>query len=85
MLIAICVILTIINVVITIGGAGSGAYISSLQKKEQQLGDQKRTLQDDLVKSLSLSDLQEKSQSLGFIKPTDLVYLSGAAPVAKLP
>ncbi len=78
-------VLTIANVVITIGGVGSGMLISDLQKKESLLAEQKRELQDQLVKSLSLSDLQEKSESLGFVKPVTAIYLPQTASVARLP
>lgn len=84
-LIVICAALTIANVIITIGGAGSGATITNLQKQELSLSEQKRELQDQLVKSLSINDLQEKSDSLGFVKPDTEVYLPQAAPVANLP
>lgn len=80
----ICGILIIANVVITIGGAGSGVEVANLQKQEAILSAQKMELQNELVKSLSLSDLQEKSASLGFSKPQAEVYLSGAAPVANI-
>lgn len=83
-LLIICGILVIANVFITIGGAGSGVEVASLQKQEAVLSAQKDELQNELVKSLSLNDLQEKSQSLGFTKPQAEVYLSGAAPVANI-
>ena len=84
-LLAICGILAIINVVMTIDGSTTGLSISNLQKTEKELTDQKRVLQDELVKTLSVGELQEKSAELGFVKPVDMVYLSQTAPVAKLP
>jgi hypothetical protein len=69
----------------TIDSVTTGVQISDLQKKELILAETKRSLQDDLVKSLSLGQLQDKSSELGFVKPVEEIYLSELAPVAKLP
>lgn len=84
-LLGFCGLLAIANVIMTINSAATGAQISALQKKESELSDAKRALQDDLVKTLSVGTLQEKSTELGFAKPADVIYLSQSAPVAKLP
>lgn len=84
-LLGICGFLAVLSVVVTIGSATSGAQISNFQKKESVLSDQKRELEGELVKTLSVSQLQVKSSEMGFSKPAELVYLSEAAPVAKLP
>lgn len=84
-LLGICGLLAVFSVIITIGSATSGAQIASLQKKEGELSDQKRDLEGTLVKTLSVTELEAKSSVLGFVKPVNLVYLSEAAPVAKLP
>ncbi len=84
-LLGICGILAISSVITTIGVSVSGSQISDLQKKEAQLSSEKRLLEGQLVKVSSLSELQTKSADLGFVKPTDLVYLPQSLPVAKLP
>lgn len=84
-LLGICGLLAIVNVIMTINSSATGVQISDLQKKESVLSDEKRTLQDELVKTLSVGQLQEKSLELGFAKPADVIYLSQSAPVAKLP
>ena len=73
------------SIFLTIESATTGVEVSRLEKTETDLSNQKRGLEEVLVKSLSSSTLQEKSTELGFVKPTDLVYLSQVAPVAKLP
>lgn len=84
-LISIVAILAVSSIFLTIESATTGVEVAKLEKTEADLSNQKRDLEEVLVKSLSSSTLQEKSTELGFVKPTDLVYLSSAAPVAKLP
>ena len=56
-----------------------------MEKTQKDLSAQKRDLEEQLVKNLSSSGLQEKSVELGFIKPTNMVYVSQLPPVANLP
>ena len=78
-------VLAISSVIMTVVSATSGAEISKLQKEETNLTDDKRYLENMLVKTLSMSQLQEKSGSLGFIKPINLIYVTQPEAVAKLP
>ncbi|HKC04647.1 MAG TPA: hypothetical protein VKC54_02140 [Patescibacteria group bacterium] len=84
-LLVVCGVLAISSVITTIGVSVSGAQISDLQKKEVILASEKRTLEGQLVKTSSVSELQTKSADLGFIKPSDIVYLSQSLPVANIP
>jgi len=84
-LIGVCAILAVSSVFMTVETATSGVEVSSLQKEEAQLSDKKRSLEDKLVKTISLSQLEAKSKDLGFIKPATLVYAAPAEVVAKLP
>ena len=90
-LITLCGILVAISVFLTIETATSGAEVASLDKTVVELTNEKRTLEEDLVKGISRHELQEKSTELGFFKPETLVYVSNAenttavAPVANLP
>jgi hypothetical protein len=78
-------ILAISSVFMTVVTATSGAEVSVLQREESVLADQKRTLENTLVKTLSMNDLQEKSVGLGYEKPVNLVYIAPPEAVAKLP
>lgn len=78
-------ILVVLNVVVAIDGATSGTEIAQIQKQEAVLADAKKVLQGKLVTGLSMGNLQEKSTELGFVKPENPIYLSGAPAVAKLP
>lgn len=83
--VVVCGLLAVSSIFMTIEGAASGVEIAKLEKKELQLIDEKRMLEESLVKNLSVGELQEKSTELGFAKPTNLVYISGTESVAKLP
>ncbi len=84
-LITVCGILVATSVFLTIETATSGAEVANLDKTTAELTNQKRVLEESLVKGISMSQLQEKSVELGFVKPENLVYVSGVAPVANLP
>ena len=77
--------LAVSSVFMTVVTATSGAEVASLQKEESRLADQKRLLENTLVKTLSMNGLQEKSSGLGYEKPSNLVYVTLPEAVAKLP
>ena len=77
--------MAIVSILLTIEVATSGVEVANLENTQKQLSAQKRDLEEQLVKNLSSSGLQEKSGELGFIKPAILVYVQELPPVAKLP
>jgi hypothetical protein len=84
-LIGVCGILAISSIIMTIETATSSAEVASLQKEEATLADQKMSLENSLVKSLSMGELQTQSAEMGFVKPGTLVYVAPAQNVARLP
>jgi len=84
-LIVVCGVLATSSTFMTVETATSGVEVSNLQKEETQLSDEKRYLQDLLVKTMSLSQLQERSSGLGYVKPVTLIYVAPPEAVAKLP
>jgi cell division protein FtsL len=84
-LITIMGILAVSSIFMTIETATTGVEIAELEKTESQLLSKKRDLEGSLVKTLSTTQLQEKSAELGFIKAIELVYVTDLKPVAKLP
>jgi len=84
-LIGFCGLLAASSIFMTVVSATSGAEVSILQKKEAQLADDKRYLENSLVKTLSINQLEEKSNELGYMKPASLVYVTPPEAVAKLP
>lgn len=96
-LIAVCAILAISSIFMTIESATIGMEMSKIEKTQSQLANQKRDLEETLVRTLSLAELQQKGAEMGFVKADNLVYVSsdsyvanaenvtGMVPVAKLP
>jgi hypothetical protein len=84
-LIAVCSILAVSSIFMTVETATSGVEVSNLRNKEIALMNQKRDLEDSLIKNMSVSSLQQKSGAMGYEKPSVLVYVSPSQPVAKLP
>ena len=84
-LISILVVLAVASVMMTIETSTSGVEIARLEEKERQLLSERRDLEESLVKTLSVSELQVKSGDFGFTKASNLVYITQTEPVAKLP
>jgi len=84
-LIVVCGVLATSSVFMTVETTVSGVEVSNLQRQETQLSDEKRYLEDTLVKTMSLSQLQERSSGLGYVKPVTLIYVAPPEAVAKLP
>ncbi len=59
-----------------------GSKIFTLEKKAGELSDRNKKLVSEIVSSSSLSQIEERSQGLGFAKPADVVYLNDAAKTA---
>jgi hypothetical protein len=78
-------VLALSSIFMTIETATSGVEIASLQKQEVGLQEEKRSLEESLVKSLSLGDMEDKSVEMGYTKPAALVYVAPPETVAKLP
>lgn len=78
--------LAISSVAMTVETASSGVEVAALREEESRLVSEKRNLENTLVKSLSMTDLEVRSGELGYAKPTDTVYISGSKEnVAQLP
>jgi hypothetical protein len=81
----ICGVLAVLSIFMTIETSTSGAEIADLQKKEALLTNQQQDIEASLVENLSVNSLQEKSNGMGFAKVSNLVYVSGSIPMARLP
>lgn len=81
-LIITSVVFVISSVLLTIESVTTSAEVSSLQTKQAALAASRRDLQGDLVKAVSTSDLTAKGEDLGFVKPSNLIYLEGTTNVA---
>ncbi len=70
---------------ITIETATSGAELSALERKEAKLAQENREIRDSIVIDSSLTEMDEKSEELGFSKPSQIIYINGKEEFAKLP
>ena len=78
-------ILVIANVYLCINYATSGAVISHLEGQEASVNDEKSFLSEQLLRTASLKQIENKAIELGFSKPANILYLNGEESVAKLP
>jgi hypothetical protein len=62
-----------------------GARLVELENEEVILIKEKQEYSNQLINSSSLSGMGEKAEQLGFIKPSDVIYISEKEAVAKLP
>jgi cell division protein FtsB len=72
----------IATVLLTIQTATSGARIANLETKEEELAKENRELNDRLIRMSSLTKISEEADELGFVKPSDIIYLTPAEDVA---
>jgi hypothetical protein len=84
-LIGVCAVLAASSIFMTVETATSGVEVSNLRSQEVVLLNQKTSLEDTLVKTLSISSLEQKSGEMGYSKPSTLVYVTSSQPVANLP
>lgn len=70
---------------VTVEMASSGATLSKLEKEEAFLVSEKQKLGDELVRASSLSQFEDSAASFGFVKPSNIVYITEKDIVAKLP
>ena len=84
-LLPVVVVFALVVVYLTIEAATSGAILSQFEQEEARLIRENRQLQEELVKSTSLTTLGEKAEGLGFKKPSLVIYITEKEAVAKLP
>ncbi|MGB6838889.1 MAG: hypothetical protein WBD86_01535 [Microgenomates group bacterium] len=75
----------IATVFFTIEVSTLGAGLAYLEQEEANLIKEKQTLSGELVGASSLNEIGEKAKDLGFIKPSNVIYISEKEAVAKLP
>lgn len=79
----ISIILAVLTIGTTIVSVSSSIELSSLNKKEARLLEEKKGLEEDLIKSTSSSKLAEISTGMGFEKISNVFYLSKVDVVAQ--
>ncbi len=82
LIIPLFVAFIIATVLLTIQTATSGAKIANLENKQEELAKENRELNDRLIRMSSLTKISEEADELGFVKPSDIIYLTTAEDVA---
>ena len=82
--VVVFVCFVIATVFMTIQTATSGAKLSYLEKEEERLLQERREINEKLLKAGSLSAVSEKAQDMGFAKATNVLYIN-QENIAKLP
>lgn len=77
--------LVVANVYLCVESATSGAEIAYRENQEKTLSEESNSLSEGLLKMASLKQVEGQALSLGFGKPTSILYLNGEESVAKLP
>jgi len=84
-IIPIVSLFVISSVYMAIQVATTGAKIALLDTEKRELQRENEEISNVLINSSSLSELGEKAQGLGFVKPEAILYIKGDKAVAKLP
>ncbi len=81
-LISLCFI---VQIFFTIETSANGAQIANLEEEQERLSKENRELEEKLVTSTSLSDLEKRAEDLGFSNDARFYYLKKGEAFAKLP
>ena len=79
LLIIAIVLFMVSSVYVAIEASATGAEMRSLEERQPMLESAKSELEATLVRGMSGAEMDSKSASLGFTKPTELIYLNGDA------
>lgn len=67
----------VLTVFLTIQSTTVGSKLSKLEVEERDLIEQNQDLSRELVSTMSLTKIREKSEELGYSAPSDTLYLGG--------
>lgn len=77
------IIVSVVSIIYIVDTVSLGLTLSKEEQSLEALSSENRNLSESLVNSSSLTSLQGKVGQLGFVTPTNLVYLKGDVAVAK--
>lgn len=70
---------------LTLQTVASGSKYALLEKEEREISKKIRELNTEVMSATSLTQINEKSEQLGFLKVNDTLYIDQKSFVAKLP
>lgn len=77
-------VLLAVQIFFTIQASSMGAELSVLEHQSMELTRKNQELKQALVNKSSLSQVQEKAEEIGYIKPSNVLFVKQDAPVAQL-
>ena len=72
------------TVYFTIQVATSGSKLAQLERERMQLTKETQSLSSDLMQQTSLTQIGQRAEEMGFIKPDKIVYLQNQDSVADI-
>lgn len=78
-------VFVIFNIFFTIQISTSGAELSDFQREKDRLLQENQDLERQIIRLSSLRNLEKDAESLGFIKPQKVIYITEDQVVAKAP
>lgn len=86
LLLFVLVVFAIGNIFYLIGVSAFGAEVAKLENEELEISSQIQNYKEQIMSKSSLVEMGKKAGELGFIKPQNVIYLTGESTVvAKLP
>ncbi len=77
-------ILICISVVVAIQASTFGSEVAKLDDEGNALASNNMALRDKVLRNESLTNYQKKAEELGFVKPSDIVYVGKDKEVASI-
>ena len=74
--------LVIFNMLMVVGMVSSGGKITELEKQKLTLIKENQEVRDTLIKISSLTELEKKANNLGYLKPSEKLYINDIDTVA---
>jgi len=84
-LISILSMFVVATVFFAIEASTLEAHLAKLENEEFLLAKEKQEYSNQLINLSSLSGMGEKAEELGFMKPSNVIYISEKEAFAKLP
>lgn len=78
-------IFVVLTIFLTIQTSLTGSKLARLEKEEEAYKRQKQEYISDFAKKSSVTAISLEAENMGYIKPSNIVYLTDNTAIAKLP
>lgn len=80
--VAVLAVFIAVSVFLTVEAVASGSEVTSINEESAALLAKQKELNEVLVKGISVTGLEEKSTEMGFVKPSNVIYINDNESVA---